>query len=48
VNGTAGTVEKLTVDMAEGFIGPGFSSESNLSEIEFAVTWATPPTASPS
>lgn len=37
VNGSAGTVEKLTVDMAEGFIGPGFSSESNLPEIEFAV-----------
>jgi Ca2+-binding RTX toxin-like protein len=37
VNGTVGTVEKLTVDMSEGFIGPGFSSESNLPEIEFQV-----------
>jgi Ca2+-binding RTX toxin-like protein len=37
VNGSAGTVEKLTVDMTDGFIGPGFSSESNLAEIEFAV-----------
>ena len=37
VNGTAGTVEKLTVDMSEGFIGPGFTSESNMPEIEFAV-----------
>ena len=37
VNGTAGTVETLSVDMSEGFIGPGFSSESNLPEIEFAV-----------
>ena len=37
VNGTTGTVEKLTVDMSEGFIGPGFSAESNLPEIEFAV-----------
>ena len=37
VNGAAGTVEKLTVDMSEGFIGPGFSSESNLPEIEFQV-----------
>ena len=37
VNGTVGSVEKLTVDMAEGFIGPGFTSESNLPEIEFAV-----------
>jgi Ca2+-binding RTX toxin-like protein len=37
VNGHAGTVEKLTVDMSEGFIGPGYSSESNLPEIEFAV-----------
>jgi Ca2+-binding RTX toxin-like protein len=37
VNGAAGTVEKLTVDMSEGFIGPGFTSESNLPEIEFQV-----------
>ena len=37
VNGAAGTVEQLTVDMSEGFIGPGFSSESNLPEIEFQV-----------
>lgn len=37
VNGTAGTVEKLIVDMSEGFIGPGFTSESNMPEIEFAV-----------
>ena len=37
VNSTAGTTEKLTVDMVEGFIGPGFSSESNLPEIEFQV-----------
>ena len=37
VNGSAGTVERLTVDMVDGFIGPGFSSESNLPEIEFAV-----------
>jgi Ca2+-binding RTX toxin-like protein len=37
VNGAAGTVEKLTVDMSDGFIGPGFSSESNLPEIEFQV-----------
>lgn len=37
VNGTVGSVEKLTVDMSEGFIGPGFTSESNLPEIEFAV-----------
>ncbi len=37
VNGHAGTIEKLTVDMSEGFIGPGFSAESNLPEIEFAV-----------
>jgi Ca2+-binding RTX toxin-like protein len=37
VNGNAGTVEAFTVDMSEGFIGPGFSSESNLPEIEFAV-----------
>jgi Ca2+-binding RTX toxin-like protein len=37
VSGDAGTVEKLTVDMSEGFIGPGFSSESNLPEIEFNV-----------
>ena len=37
VNGAAGTVEKLTVDMSEGFIGPGFSSESNMPEIEFQV-----------
>jgi Ca2+-binding RTX toxin-like protein len=37
VNGSAGTVEKLTVDMSEGFIGPGFSSESNIPEIEFEV-----------
>ncbi len=29
VNGTAGASETLTVDMSEGFIGPGFSSESN-------------------
>jgi Ca2+-binding RTX toxin-like protein len=37
VNGAVGTVEKLTVDMSEGFIGPGFTSESNLPEIEFQV-----------
>ena len=37
VNGTAGTVETLSVDMSEGFIGPGFSPESNQPEIEFAV-----------
>jgi Ca2+-binding RTX toxin-like protein len=37
VLGTTGTVEKFTVDMTEGFIGPGFSAESNLPEIEFAV-----------
>ena len=37
VNSTAGTTEKLTVDMSEGFIGPGFSSESNMPEIEFQV-----------
>jgi Ca2+-binding RTX toxin-like protein len=37
VNGTAGTAETLTVDMSDGFIGPGFSSESNLPEIEFEV-----------
>ena len=37
VNGTAGASETLTVDMSEGFIGPGFSSESNSPEIEFAV-----------
>lgn len=37
VAGNPGTTEKLTVDMTEGFIGPGFSSESNLPEIEFEV-----------
>jgi hypothetical protein len=47
VNGTAGTVEKLTVDMSEGFIGPGFSSESNLPEIEFQVNMGDTRTASP-
>jgi Ca2+-binding RTX toxin-like protein len=31
-------LETLTVDMSEGFIGPGFSSESNLPEIEFEVS----------
>jgi Ca2+-binding RTX toxin-like protein len=37
VTGTVGTVETFTVDMSEGFIGPGFTAESNLPEIEFAV-----------
>ncbi|MGH3038478.1 MAG: hypothetical protein ACRDLZ_03600, partial [Gaiellaceae bacterium] len=37
VNGTSGASETLAVDMSEGFIGPGFSSELNLPEIEFEV-----------
>jgi hypothetical protein len=38
VAGAPGSLETLTVDMSEGFIGPGFSSESNLPEIEFEVS----------
>lgn len=37
VNGGTGTVEKFTIDQSEGFVGPGFTSESNLPEIEFQV-----------
>lgn len=37
VDGDVGTSETLTVDQSQGFIGPGFSSEANLPEIEFEV-----------
>jgi Ca2+-binding RTX toxin-like protein len=34
VSGAAGSVESLTIDQSDGFLGPGFSSEGNLPEIE--------------
>jgi Ca2+-binding RTX toxin-like protein len=37
VTGSVGTSEGFTVDQSEGFIGPGFSPEANLPEIEFEV-----------
>ena len=37
VSGNVGTAEKLIVDQTEGFIGPGFSPEASLPEIEFQV-----------
>jgi Ca2+-binding RTX toxin-like protein len=36
VSGAAGSVETLTIDESEGFLGPGFSAEGNISEIEVA------------
>ena len=37
IAGAAGTVESLTIDESAAFLGPGFSSESNMREIETAV-----------
>jgi Ca2+-binding RTX toxin-like protein len=38
IAGAAGTTESLTIDESAGFLGPGFSSETNFPEIETAVT----------
>ena len=37
IAGAAGSVESLTIDESAAFLGPGFSSESNIPEIETAV-----------
>jgi Ca2+-binding RTX toxin-like protein len=37
VAGGGGTVESLTIDESAGFLGPGFSTESNFPEIETTV-----------
>jgi trimeric autotransporter adhesin len=37
ISGSAGTTETLTIDESAGFLGPGFSSETNFPEIETAV-----------
>lgn len=37
ISGAAGTTESLTIDQTEGFLGPGFTSESNFPEIETSV-----------
>ncbi len=36
VTGNAGTTERFILDQSEGFLGPGFSSELNIPEIELA------------
>jgi Ca2+-binding RTX toxin-like protein len=36
VSGSAGAAETFTIDQSNGFLGPGFASESNIPEIEVA------------
>ena len=38
VLGAPGAAESFTLDMSEGFLGPGFTSEFNLPEIEMAMS----------
>ena len=38
VLGAPGAIERLTLDMSEGFLGPGFTEEFNLPEIELALS----------
>lgn len=38
ISGTAGTTEALVIDQTDGFLGPGFTSESNAPEIETTVS----------
>jgi Ca2+-binding RTX toxin-like protein len=37
VSGSVGTTERLTIDLGGGAIGPGFTSEFNISEIEIGL-----------
>ncbi len=38
VAGSAGSVETFTIDQSDGFLGPGFSAEGNIPEIEVTTT----------
>ena len=38
VLGAPGAIESFTLDMSDGFLGPGFTSEFNLPEIEMAMS----------
>ena len=40
VTGAAGATEEFTLDMSDGFLGPGFTSEFNLPEIELSTSLA--------